>query len=120
LQSHYQNISNYDTQIVQQTKARDIALGIVEAANPIINDVNNLNSETDALRKRITTLLPSLEDLKVRLNNIHFQVDEIVEAFSTIMESKHFDMSTDRYVQILVGLATATVKIDACCLNPAE
>ncbi|KAL2006903.1 hypothetical protein VTN00DRAFT_9571 [Thermoascus crustaceus] len=120
LQSHCQNISNFDTQIVQQTKTRDIALGIVDAATPIINDVNNLNAQTAALRSHITALMPSLQDLKVHLNDLHVQVDDIAEAFSTITELKHFDLSTDRYVQILVGLATSTVKIDACCLNPAE
>ncbi|KAF7157633.1 hypothetical protein CNMCM5623_002007 [Aspergillus felis] len=120
LQSHYQNISNYDTQIVEQTKVHDIAFGIVDAANPIINDVNNLNAETDALRNRIINLMPHLQDLKVHLNDIHIQVDEIVEAFSTITESKHFDMSTDRYVLILVGVVSSTVKIDACCRSAAE
>lgn len=120
MESHYQNISNFDTQIVEQAKIRDIARGIVDAATPIIDDVDNLNARTAAIRSSITALMPSLQDLKAHLNSLHVQVDEMVEAFSTITESKHFDMSTDRYVQILVGLATSTVKLDACCRNPAE
>ncbi|OCT51399.1 hypothetical protein CLCR_08423 [Cladophialophora carrionii] len=112
LQSHYTDIQNCNKDIVQNQTSAAIANGIVEQATPIVGNI------VDTLAS-LAALASQLESLNANLNKMKIQVDDMVEVFTTLSESKHFTLSTAGYVKKLGQIGATSFRVDACCSSVA-